>query len=104
MLSPFKLTGVRRYTAQELREDFVLLETSSRKWVPTTWAKLQGLQGLGSKGSRVFHIALGAGQVVEIYDTQFVLKCLDVLDFLRAVRPCLLSPPLFIVQTGLTTR
>ena len=74
-----------RYTEQELREDFAVLETSSRPWLPTTWATLGTLQGQGSKGSRVFHIALGVGQVVEIYDAQFVLKCLDVLDLLRAV-------------------
>ncbi len=75
-----------RYTAFRLREEFTILEINTRVWVPTTWARLAELQGTGSRGSRVFHVLLGEGQVVDMYETtNFGLKCLDILSLLHTV-------------------
>ena len=77
-----------RCTAAELREEWTILEISARVWVPTTWTMLAELQGMGSKGSRVFHMSLGEGQVVDIYDTTNLgLKVLGTLSLLHTVSP-----------------
>jgi len=49
---------------------------------------LAELQGMGSKGSRVFHMSLVEGQVVDIYDTPNLgLKALGTLSLLHTVSP-----------------
>ncbi len=75
-----------RYTAVRLREECAILEINTRVWVPATWARLAELRGTGSRGSRVFHVVLGEGQVVDMYETtNFGLKCLDILSLLHTV-------------------
>ena len=49
---------------------------------------LAELQGMGSKGSRVFHMSLGEGQVVDSYDSpNFGLKVLGTWRLLHTVSP-----------------
>ena len=78
---------ILRYTAAELREDCKILEISTRPWVPTTLTRLAELKGMGSRGSRVFHMSLGEGQVVDMYDNNFGLKGLEILSLLHTVSP-----------------
>ena len=80
------MRSILRYTAVRLREECAILEINTRVWVPTTWARLAELQGTGLRGSRVFHVVLGEGQVVDMYETtNFGLKCLDILSLLHTV-------------------
>ena len=50
-------------------------------------ARLAELKGMGSRGSRVFHMSLGEGQVIDICDTNVGLKGLDFFGLLHTVSP-----------------
>ena len=65
----------------------MILEISTRPWVPTALTRLDELKGLGSRGSRIFHMSLGEGQLVDVYDNNVALKGWDVLSLLHTVKP-----------------
>jgi hypothetical protein len=81
------LSSILRYTAADLRNDCTILEISKRPWVPTTLTRLAELKGMGSRGSRVFHMSLGEGQVIDTCDTNVGLKGLDFFSLLHTVSP-----------------